>query len=82
MIQHDPAYEFDNLLTAEAIVIRIPGRPVYFAQTMHTAEIFARRLTDPTAPPLPTETETGHAERLYARVERQLAAITRERSFT
>lgn len=76
------SYELDNLLSADAIIIRIPGRPVYFAQSMHSAEVFAQRLTATTPAPLDTETETGRAERLYAKVDAQLATITREPVFT
>lgn len=71
-------YTLDRLAFPGTIVVRIPGRPDHFAETMHTAELFAQQLSSTAPIPLPAETETSRAARVDALVYRVLQRLEAE----
>lgn len=71
-------YTLDRLTIPGTIVVRIPGRPDHYAETMHTAELFAQQLSSPAPIALPAETETSHADRVDRLVYRALQCRTAE----
>jgi hypothetical protein len=72
-------YTLDRLTIPGTIVVRIPGRPDHFAETMHSAELFAQRLSGTAPIALPVETETSRAARVDTLVSRVLQRIEAER---
>jgi hypothetical protein len=68
-------YTLDNQLIPGEIVISFPGHPCYIAGTMHTAEVFAKRLTGDTPIELPAETDSTRDERISRTVARVLYRI-------
>ena len=63
------SYTLDNRAIPGRIVVRADGRRPYIAETMHTAELFAQRLTAGMAIALPSETDSTKADQLYRLVD-------------
>src|SRR5690349_10609253 len=73
-------YTLDNQVITGKVVISISGHPCYIAETMHTAEEFAARLSSDAPIELPAQTDSTAAEQINALVDRVLHRIVRDGS--